>query len=263
VFAAMRAAARIAARIGQPDLANKLSSQAERIQEKFERQFWDEELNCYVLALDGQKQPCRVRTSNAGHCLYCGIVSPTRARKLAKTLLGEGLFCGWGIRTLDSREIRYNPMSYHNGSIWPHDNALVARGLARYGFKREALSILSGMFEASTFMDLSRLPELFCGFHRRSPTEGPTLYPVACSPQAWAAGAVNLMLEASLGIEIRLKEKAVQLNSPFLPDSLDLIRVENLPVGDAGIDFVVRNNMGKVTVELIQTKGNIAVTVQR
>jgi len=263
VFAAMRAAARIAARIGQSDLANKLSTQAERIQEKFERQFWDEDLKCYVLALDGQKKPCRVRTSNAGHCLYCGIVSPERARKLANTLLGEGLFCGWGIRTLDSREIRYNPMSYHNGSIWPHDNALVARGLARYGFKREALSILSGMFEASTFMDLNRLPELFCGFHRRSPTEGPTLYPVACSPQSWAAGAVNLMLEASLGIEIRFKEKAVQLNSPFLPDSLDLVRVENLSVGDAEIDFVVRNNMGEVTVELTRTNGNIAVTVER
>ena len=262
VFAAMRAAARTATRIGQSDLANKLSSQAERIQEKFERQFWDEDLNCYVLALDGQKEPCRVRTSNAGHCLYCGIVSPERARKLANTLLGEGLFCGWGIRTLDSREIRYNPMSYHNGSIWPHDNALVARGLARYGFKREALSILSGMFEASTFMDLNRLPELFCGFHRRSPTEGPTLYPVACSPQSWAAGAVNLVLEASLGIEIRFKENAVQLNSPFLPDSLDVIRVENLPVGDAEIDFVVRNNIGEVTVELIRTKGNIAVTIQ-
>jgi glycogen debranching enzyme len=263
VFAAMRAAARIATRIGQSDLANKLSSQAERIQEQFERQFWDEDLNCYVLALDGQKKPCRVRTSNAGHCLYCGIVSPERSRKLANTLLCEGLFCGWGIRTLDSREIRYNPMSYHNGSIWPHDNALVARGLARYGFKREALSILSGMFEASTFMDLNRLPELFCGFHRRSPTEGPTLYPVACSPQAWAAGAVNLMLEASLGIEIRLKEKVVQLNSPFLPDSLDLVRLENLSVGEAEIDFVVRNNMGEVSVELIRTKGNIAVTVQR
>jgi glycogen debranching enzyme len=119
------------------------------------------------------------------------------------------------------------------------------------------------MFEASTFMDLNRLPELFCGFHRRSPTEGPTLYPVACSPQSWAAGAVNLMLEASLGIEIRFKEKAVQLNSPFLPDSLDVIRVENLSVGDAEIDFVVRNNMGEVTVELIRTKGKIAVTVQR
>jgi len=263
VFAAMRAAARIAARIGQSELAKKLSTKAEGIQEKFERQFWDEDLNSYVLALDGQKRPCRIRTSNAGQCLFCGIVSPEHARKLANTLLGEELFCGWGIRTLDSREIRYNPMSYHNGSIWPHDNAMVARGLARYGFKRKALSILIGMFEASTFMDLNRLPELFCGFHRRSPSEGPTLYPVACSPQSWAAGAVTLMLEACLGIEIRPKEKALQLNSPLLPDSLNFIRVENLPVGDAEIDFVVRNNIGEVTVELIRTKGNIAVAVQR
>ena len=263
VFAALHGAARIAARIGQPDLANELSAKAEGIQEKFEREFWDEDLNSYVLALDGQKRPCRIRTSNAGQCLFCGIVSPEHARKLTSTLLGEELFCGWGIRTLDSREIRYNPMSYHNGSVWPHDNALVARGLARYGFKREALSILMGMFEASTFMDLNRLPELFCGFHRRSPTEGPTLYPIACSPQSWAAGSVTLMLEACLGIEIRPKEKAVQLNSPLLPDLLKVIRVENLPVGDTEIDLRVRNDMGDVTVELMRTKGDIRVTVQR
>ena len=127
-------------RVAQSDLANKLSAKAEGIQEKFEREFWDEDLNSYVLALDGQKRPWPDRTSNAGQCLFCGIVSPEHARKLTSTLLGEELFCGWGIRTLDSREIRYNPMSYHNGSVLAAlDNALVARGLARYGFKREAL----------------------------------------------------------------------------------------------------------------------------
>jgi glycogen debranching enzyme len=125
VFAAMRAVRTLRESDNRTSLT---SCQVKpRIQKKFEHQFWDEDLNTYVLALDGQKKPCRVRTSNAGHCLYCGIVSPERARKLANTLLGEGLFCGWGIRTLDTREIRYNPMSYHNGSIWPHDNALVAR----------------------------------------------------------------------------------------------------------------------------------------
>src|SRR5262249_31125702 len=155
---------------------------------RFEKTFWCEDLGTYALALDGAKQLCRVRTSNAGHCLFTGIAAPERAVRVARTLLGPESFSGWGVRTLATTEARYNPMSYHNGSIWPHDNALIALGLSRYGLEEEVLQIMNGLFDASLFLDLHRLPELFCGFVRR-PGEGPTLYPVACAPQSWAAAA--------------------------------------------------------------------------
>src|SRR5205823_2033432 len=157
-----------------------------------------EDLGTYVLAQDGGKSPCRVRTSNAGHCLLTGIAAPERALRVARTLLSHDSFSGWGIRTVAAREARYNPMSYHNGSIWPHDNAPIAAGLARYGLKDEALRVMNAMFDASLFFDMHRLPELFCGFERRA-GEGPTLYPVACAPQAWAAAAIFLLLQACLG----------------------------------------------------------------
>src|SRR5207253_3892361 len=146
-------------------------------------------------------QPCRVRTSNAGHCLFAGVATPEHARRVAATLTDETSFSGWGIRTVASSEARYNPMSYHNGSVWPHDNALIAAGFARYGFKESAGMLLAGLLDASLFFDLHRLPELFCGFPRRA-GESPTLYPVACAPQAWAAGAVFLLLEACLGLSV-------------------------------------------------------------
>ncbi len=261
VYAARLAASRIAERLGQHDLAEKFRSQADAIQRKFEPEFWDDELNSYVLALDGKKKPCGVRASNAGHCLFTGIASAEHAGRLVGTLLGEELFCGWGVRTLGSGEVRYNPMSYHNGSVWPHDNAIIARGLARYGFKKEALSIMSGLFEAGHFMEMYRLPELFCGFHRRSTTEGPTLYPVACSPQSWAAGSVYLLLEACLGMQIAPKDKCIRFEAPCLPDYVTDLLVENLRVQDAEIDFVVRNEGNRVTAEVIRTKGDLRVEI--
>src|SRR5438874_4988278 len=143
------------------------------LRQRFEETFWCEELSAYALALDGKKQLCRIRTSNAGHCLFAGIANPERARRVAYTLTNERSFSGWGVRTVAEGEARYNPMSYHDGSVWPHDNALVAGGLALYGFKDYALKILMALFDASIFLDLHRLPELFCGFNRR-PGEGPT-----------------------------------------------------------------------------------------
>src|SRR5438128_3173709 len=167
-------------------LAKEWSARADRLRTKFEEAFWLDDLGTYALALDGDKRPCRVRTSNAGHCLFTGIASPERARRAAHVLLQKDSFSGWGIRTLAASEVRYNPMSYHNGSVWPHDNALIAAGLDRYGLKTAVLDVLTGLYEASRFVDLHRLPELFCGFVLR-PGEGPALYPVACAPQSWAA----------------------------------------------------------------------------
>ena len=164
-------------------------------------------LQTYALALDGSKRPCVVRSSNAGQCLLTGIARPDRARAVAESLLEQGLFSGWGIRTIDASEARYNPMSYHNGSVWPHDNALIAAGFARYGFADLVGTILTALLDASRFFESHRIPELFCGFHKRR-GEGPTLYPVACSPQAWAAGSVFLLLQAALGLTIDAPNRA-------------------------------------------------------
>jgi glycogen debranching enzyme len=155
----------------------------ETLRERFEAAFWCDDLSTYALALDGDKKPCRVIASNAGHALFAGIADETRARRVAETLLGIGGFSGWGVRTVARSAARYNPMSYHNGSVWPHDNALIALGLARYGLKSGVLKVFKGLFEAAGYMDLRRPPELFCGFAWQRLT-APTLYPVARAPQA-------------------------------------------------------------------------------
>ena len=186
VYAAKLAASELAALLGDGTAAQELKNQAESLRRRFEEIFWCEDISTYALALDGSKRPCRVRTSNAGHCLFAGIATEEHARRVATTLTDETSFSGWGIRTVASNEARYNPMSYHNGSIWPHDNSLIAAGFARYELKGSVAMVLAGMMDASIFFDLHRLPELFCGFPRR-PGEAPTLYPVACAPQAWAS----------------------------------------------------------------------------
>ena len=166
--------------------ADQLDAEAARLAERFEAAFWCPDLDTYALALDGDKEPCRVRTSNAGQVLFTGIAAPDRAALVAAGLLQPSFFSGWGIRTVARGEVRFNPMSYHNGSIWPHDNALIALGMARYEAKLPIEKLFCGLFSAATYMDQRRLPELFCGFQRQR-GHGPTLYPVACSPQAWAS----------------------------------------------------------------------------
>jgi glycogen debranching enzyme len=263
VYAAKKAAARIAGHLGDSERAVVLNRMADRLQEQFERDFWDDELESYVLALDGEKKPCRVRSSNAGHCLWTGIASQQHAARLARSLLQEDNFCGWGIRTLSSGEVRYNPMSYHNGSVWPHDNALIASGLARYGFKDEAMRVLGALFDASSFMEFNRLPELFCGFHKRSDVEGPTLYPVACSPQAWAAASPYLLFEACLGITINPKDHVVEFVSPMLPESVSYIDLTNLRVGDHTVDLRLRREGQQICVDVRRAQGDVKVSVRK
>jgi glycogen debranching enzyme len=255
VYGARLAAARIAGSFGQAGLAHKLIAQARSLQQKFESEFWDDHLGSYVLALDANKKPCRVRTSNAGQALFTGVVSPERAARLAATLLDENLFCGWGIRTVASNEIRYNPMSYHNGSVWPHDNSLIAAGLARYGYKEQAGQLLAAILEASTFMELNRLPELFCGFHKRPGVEGPTLYPVACSPQAWSAGAAYLFVDACLGMSFSVADKTLHLSKPHLPPTIDEIKLADLRIGNTTMDLKVHRNSGGITAEILHSHG--------
>jgi glycogen debranching enzyme len=258
VYAAKRRAAELALMVGHKEFSRELLEQARRLRRRFEQCFWCEELSSYALALDGAKQPCRVVTSNAGQCLYTGIASRERARRVSETLFHPDSFCGWGVRTVRSSEIRYSPMSYHNGSVWPHDNALIARGLARYGLQREAMRILTGLLDASLFLELHRLPELFCGFHRRA-GEGPTLYPVACSPQAWSAAAVFLILEACLGITIRSSPPLVLLRRTALPEALPAIQIRNLQINDAAVDFSIQRAGDSFNVTVIRRRGDLEI----
>jgi len=258
VFAAKRAAATIATVLGEQSLARTLAAEADALRAQFEDVFWCEELSTYGLALDGRKRLCRVRTSNAGHALFTGIASPERAARVAETLLADDSFSGWGVRTLASSEVRYNPMSYHDGSVWPHDNALIAAGLARYGLTEACLRILDGLFDASVCFELHRLPELFCGFARR-PGKGPTLYPVACSPQAWSIGAVFLLLQGCLGLTIDAASHRIRLSRPVLPAYLREIRIRGLAVDDGSADLVLRRHPHDVAVRVQQSSRALEV----
>jgi glycogen debranching enzyme len=259
VYAAKRAVALLARALGETEFAEKFEQQASELQKRFESQFWSEELGSYVVALDGNKKQCLIRTSNAGHALLCRIASPERATLMADTLLSERMFSGWGVRTVASGESRYNPMSYHNGSVWPHDNALVALGLSLYGQQSKVLQIFCGLYEASLHVELCRLPELFCGFHKRGDSSGPTLYPVACSPQAWAAGSVFLLLRAALGISIRAPERTIRFSNPALPADFDELTIENLRVADAAVDLLIRRHPEGVGVEVLRREGDVEV----
>jgi glycogen debranching enzyme len=259
VYAAKRSAALIARSLEEPDLAPKLDLEAEALRAKFEEAFWCDDLGTYALALDGQKQQCRVRTSNAGHALFCQIASQERAEAVTASLMSEQCFSGWGVRTVGASESRYNPMSYHNGSVWPHDNALIGLGFSLYGMQEQACKILHGLYEASRHVESQRLPELFCGFHKRLEASGPTLYPVACAPQAWSAGSVFLLLKASLGLEVRARERQIHFSNPCLPLNLDEVHIENLRLGDASADLLIRREGSGVAVELLRKRGDIEV----
>jgi glycogen debranching enzyme len=260
VYAAYRAAGIIAAAIGKADRSWELLRCADTLKEKFEGAFWCDDLATYAIALDGDKKPCRVRTSNAGQCLYTGIVRPDRARLLARTLFSPESYSGWGVRTVAESESRYNPMSYHNGSVWPHDNALIAAGLARYNMPDKALQLLSGLFEAGMHFDFHRMPELFCGF-RQNPGEGPVLYPVACSPQAWSAASVFLLIQACLSLEISGVDQTIYFTRPTLPLSLGEMRIHNLEVAGATVDLLLARQEHNVGINVLRREGDVQVLV--
>ena len=200
-----------------------------------EARFWLDELGYYALALDGQGRPCRVRGSNAGHLLFTGLPTAERAGRVADQLLASPFNSGWGIRTLAAGETRFNPMSYHNGSVWPHDTALCAAGLSRYGARDGVVRLMSGAFEAAVQTDM-RLPELFCGFARAA-GEAPIAYPVACLPQAWSSGAVFMLLQACLGLSIDGWGGTIHVDRPRLPIGIDRLTIHRLTVGSAVVDL--------------------------
>ena len=260
VFAAKQLAGRCALRLGKHDHARKLETEAKLLAERFEEAFWCEELGTYALALDGEKAPCEVRASNAGQLLFSGMVREDRARRVAADLMRPHFFTGWGIRTVARGEARYNPMSYHDGSIWPHDNALIALGLARYGLKHSVEHLFKGLFDAATYMDLRRLPELFCGF-RREKQRGPTLYPVACAPQAWASATPFTLLEAALGLEFDAARGEIRLRNPRLPAFLNEVVLRDLRLGPSSVDLRVRRHGDEVSLEVLRTRGRIQVSI--
>lgn len=259
-FDAKRSAAQLARMLGDEVRALSLEQQAEALRERFEQAFWCEDLGTYAIALDARKAPCRVRSSNAGQCLFTGIVRPDRARRAAEQLMSDGGFSGWGIRTIHARESRFNPMSYHNGSVWPHDCSLIAAGLGRYGLRELASQILVGLFDASMSFDMHRLPELFCGFSR-IPGETPTLYPQACSPQAWASAAPLLCLQACLGLEVDGVGNQVHFRNPVLPPFLDQVHLKNLRVRDSTLDLIIARYPHGVGVRLARREGSAKLVV--
>jgi len=262
VYAAKRHAAALALTLNHSVAAAVLAQQAEILRERFEMAFWCDDLSTYALALDGAKKPCRVIASNAGHALFGEIADASRARRVAETLLGTGCFSGWGVRTVARSAARYNPMSYHNGSVWPHDNALIALGLARYGLKSGVLKIFKGLFEAAGYMDLRRLPELFCGFAWRRLT-APTLYPVACAPQAWASATVFALLQACLGLGFDQGADGIRFDRPGLPDFLDQLHLRGVSTKDGVAHVLLRRYGADVAVNITRRQGNVPIMILR
>jgi glycogen debranching enzyme len=250
-YAARVGLAPVARRLGHREFADALDRKAAKLREVFQEAFWLPDLGTYALALDGDKKPCRVRSSNAGHTLFTGIASREHAAIVGQTLLSADHFSGWGVSTLARSAARYNPMGYHNGSVWPHDNAIIGLGLARHGETMGCERILTALFEASRAVDVSRLPELMCGFPRQV-GEAPTLYPVACSPQAWAAGSVFLLLQGMLGLSINAEARQVRLRQPRMPSFLHALTIRNLRVGEGEMDLFLDHTDGEVIVRVLR-----------
>ncbi|MDM0108809.1 amylo-alpha-1,6-glucosidase [Variovorax sp. J22R24] len=243
-YAALRGMAALARGRGDEAASVRWDDGASALAARVEQAFWQDDLQFYALALDGHGQACRVRASNAGHLLFSGLPSAERGRLVARQILSGAFDSGWGVRTLPSNMPRFNPMSYHNGSVWPHDVALCAAGVARYGDRSGAVHLLGNLFEAAAYFGL-RLPELFCGFKRAS-GESPIAYPVACLPQAWAAGSVFMLLQSCLGIEIDAHGGNVLVNRPQLPAGIESLGIAGLAVGQDRFDLAFRRVNGGV-----------------
>jgi glycogen debranching enzyme len=260
VYSAYSSIADVARRLGREHLASRLSQRAAILRSRFSRDFWLEHERTVALALDADKRPCRVMSSNAGHCLATGLLNREQAELLADRLMSEDMFSGWGVRTLSSRERRYNPMSYHNGSVWPHDNALVAAGLARVKKRGDAIRILEGLLQAAGHLKTESLPELFCGIPRDQGL-GPVPYPVACHPQAWSAASIFMIVQAILGLEVRGFERKLVIDSAEMPKWLDWLKIENLRVGEGEVSLILRRIPEGASVGIIERRGNVTIEV--
>ncbi|MGA8296197.1 MAG: glycogen debranching N-terminal domain-containing protein [Acidimicrobiales bacterium] len=244
VYSAYRARARIARARGDEATSQRCEASAIALREAFNERFFLEDRGYLAIGLDAEKRPIDALSSNIGHCLWTGIVDDDKAERLAKHMLSSEMFTGWGIRTLASNMGAYNPVSYHNGSVWPHDNAIGAAGLMRYGFEQEAQTIALAMFETAVAFE-SRLPELFCGFGRDE-FAVPVGYPTSCSPQAWAAATPFSLLRTLLSFEPDMNERRVFLK-PAIPESLGTLRVEQVPIGGQRVTIEAHDDSAEVS----------------
>ncbi len=253
--AALRDGAELLAALGSADEAAHMRLDAENLSAKIDEKFWDDDLKSFCIGLDGNKERIRVVSSNAGHMLFAGAVADDRARQLAETLRAPALLTGWGLRTIAAGAARYNPMGYHTGSIWPHDNSLIAAGLARYGYTRDASRITTTLFDSACEFDHHRLPELWCGFDRREHGR-PVAYPSACAPQAWAAGAPFLCLASCLGLTVDALNSTVHVRKPVLPGAVSQLTVTDLRIGDHGVDLrFIEEDDGTTVLEVLHVPG--------
>jgi glycogen debranching enzyme len=261
VYAAKSKIAEIYALLGDEQRASQLRAQASTLREQFNEAFWNEQEGYFALALDGAKRQVRTITSNPAHCLWTGIVDEQRAEQIAQRLMAEDMFSGWGIRTLAASERVYNPMSYHNGSVWPHDNAIAAAGLKRYGFNAAAQRVAASLFDVGAAARDYRLPELLCGFARNGSRQVVS-YPVACTPQAWAAAAPMLLLEALLGICAQGDRSSLAINQPLLPAGIEQLCLRGMRVGNARVSLAFRRTRtGNTSFELLDQEGEVRVTM--
>jgi len=234
-YAAFKCMSELATRRGNQAQGTEWLRKADSLRAAIEERFWIPQMHYYAIAVDGDGSPCRVYASNPGHLLYCGVPTEERAALVAAQLMSPRLSSGWGIRTLAEKEPRYNPMSYHNGSIWPHDTSICAAGISRYGGRANVVQILSDIFETANQFGM-RLPELLCGFPRVA-GQGPAPYPVACLPQAWSSAAVFLLLQACLGVQVDGERREVHVTRPLLPIGVERLAIHDLPIDGAAIDL--------------------------
>jgi glycogen debranching enzyme len=260
VYRAKRAMARLYERAGDTVRAQRLRRQAHDLRARFNRDYWYAREGLFDLALQAKKEPTRVASSNAGHALWAGIADPRKARRTGERLMKEDLFSGWGVRTLSSTAAAYNPIGYHLGTVWPHDNALIVAGLRRYRMDDAARRIFEGLFHAARQFEAHRLPELFSGFSRKE-YELPVRYPVACHPQAWAAAAMPYMLKTLLGVVPDGFAGRLRIIRPVLPDFVDRVELRRLSVGRACVDVVFeRTASGRITTRVSRVQGRLEIT---
>jgi glycogen debranching enzyme len=261
-YAALLAAAELAEALGAGACAPALRERARRLRDRFEAEFWLPDQAYYALALDRERRPCRVIASNAGHLLWTQLISPSRAHIVARRLMADDMFTGWGLRTLARGERLYNPMSYHNGSVWPHDTAIAAVGMRRYGLIEPSITLATGMFEGVLQFENMRMPELFCGFPRVD-GYGPTQYPVACAPQAWAAGVVFMLIASMLGLTPDAADNQLTLNRPRLPAWLSWIEIRGLQLRSSRLTLRASQGQEGAAVEMLSRSGDAELVVRR
>jgi glycogen debranching enzyme len=261
VFDAKRRIARLARMRGDDKLGDRLDAEAQALAARFEAAFWVEDQHYYAMALDADKRQCDAIASNAGQCLWSGIVAPERAREVVDRMLRPAMFSGWGIRTFAADQPGYNPIGYHTGTVWPHDTSLIAAGLKRYGYDDASNRLAGQMLDAAQRFPDYRLPELFCGYDRAE-SHIPVPYPVACSPQAWAAGSSFLFLETMLGLRAHADRAELELWHPHLPEWLGKVTLTDLRIGEASVDLLFHRWRGTTSAEVLRKVGDLAVTIR-